>query len=260
VTLAGRWTDPVILIHGAWQGAWVWDRFAPFLRAAGLDSIALDLPGNGVDRTPAGEVSLDLYVSHVQRILEALDGPANLVAHSGGGLVASAVAEAAPERVSRLVYVAGMMLPDRSSFAQVVASVLADDPSAEGVAPHLEWSEDGLLSRVPHAVALSYFFHDCPKPDADAAASRLTPQPERGRAVQAHLTPGRFGRVPRIYVEAAADRAVVPACQRRMQELAPGASIITLPTGHAPHLAAPQLLADALLPFLLAPAPRASTI
>jgi len=259
VTLAGRRTDPVILIHGAWQGAWVWDRLVPFLSAAGLDAIALDLPGNGVDRTPPAEVSLDLYVSHVRRILEGLDGSANLIAHSGGGLVASAVAEAAPERVSRIVYVAGMMLPDRSSFAQVVASVLADDPSAEGVAPHLEWSEDRLSSRVPREVALSYFFHDCLEADADAAASRLTPQPERGRAVQAHLTPGRFGRVPRLYIEAAADRAVVPACQQRMQELVPGASIITLPTGHAPHLAAPQLLADALLPFLLA-APRAPTI
>ena len=84
MTLAGERTDPVVLIHGAWQGAWVWDRLMPFFSAAGLDAIALDLPGNGVDQTPPGEVSLDLYVSHVRRILEALDSPANLVAHSGG--------------------------------------------------------------------------------------------------------------------------------------------------------------------------------
>ena len=43
--------DPVILIHGAWQGSWVWARFTPYLEAAGLAAHAVDLPGNGVDGT-----------------------------------------------------------------------------------------------------------------------------------------------------------------------------------------------------------------
>jgi hypothetical protein len=43
---------------------------------------------------------------------------------------------------------------------------------------------------------------------------------------------------------------VIPPLQRRMQALVPGADVVTLPTGHAPHLAAPRLLADVLTPFL----------
>ena len=43
--------DPVILIHGAWQGSWVWARLTPYLHAAGFDAHAVDLPGNGVDGT-----------------------------------------------------------------------------------------------------------------------------------------------------------------------------------------------------------------
>jgi pimeloyl-ACP methyl ester carboxylesterase len=55
--------DPVILIHGAWQGSWVWDRIIPTLaRSAGITSVAIDLPGNGTDGTKAADVSLDLYV------------------------------------------------------------------------------------------------------------------------------------------------------------------------------------------------------
>ena len=86
--------------------------------------------------------------------------------------------------------------------------------------------------------------------DAAMAAQRLTPQPERGRAVTARLTPQKFGRVPRLYIEAEADRSVTLVCQRRMQKLVPGAEVVTLPTGHCPHLAAPELFADILIPFL----------
>jgi alpha-beta hydrolase superfamily lysophospholipase len=41
--------NPVILIHGAWQGSWAWARFTPYLEAAGFITRAIDLPGNGVD-------------------------------------------------------------------------------------------------------------------------------------------------------------------------------------------------------------------
>jgi pimeloyl-ACP methyl ester carboxylesterase len=248
-----RVPDPAILIHGAWQGAWVWDHLIPLLaRSAGISSLAVDLPGNGTDHTKPADVSLDLYVDHIGTLLKQLPERASLVAHSGAGVIASAVAERFPERVSRIVYVAGMMLPDSVSYADVVAELKHDHPNAAGIAPHLIWSPDRLTSRVPAEAALTYFFHDCPSEAATAAAQRLTPQPDRGRSARARLTPERFGRVPRLYVEAEADRSIILACQRRMQALVPGAEVVTLPTGHAPQLAAPGLLADALLPFLTA--------
>ena len=181
--------DPAILIHGAWQGSWVWDRVIPLLaRSAGIASIAIDLPGNGTDGTRAADVSLDLYVDYVGAVLKRLSRRASLVAHSGGGVVASAVAERFPERVCRIAYVAGMMLPDGMAFAELVDQLKADHSDAAGIAPHLVWSHDRLSSCVPMGAALAYFFHDCPPADAVAAARRLTPQPDRGRAVRAHLT------------------------------------------------------------------------
>jgi pimeloyl-ACP methyl ester carboxylesterase len=144
-----------------------------------------------------------------------------------------------------------MMLPDGMAFADLVAELRADHPDVIGIGPHLVWSDDGLTSRVPAPAALAYFFNDCADGDARAAAARLTPQPERGRDIRVGLTSERFGRVPRLYVEAEADRSIILPCQRRMQVLVPGADVVTLPTGHAPHLAAPGLLADALIPFLV---------
>ena len=103
---------------------------------------------------------------------------------------------------------------------------------------------------MPIQVALAYFFHDCATAEAALAAQNLAPQPDRGRAIRAKLTPKRFGRIPRLYVETEADRAVIPPLQRRMRALVRGADVVTLATGHAPHLAAPRLLADVLTPFL----------
>ncbi len=242
--------DPVVLIHGAWQGAWVWGDVRPLLAQAGMTAVAVDLPGNGNDDIGPADVSLDLYTAHVGAIVRGLGRPVSLVAHSGGGLIASAVAERFPEAVRRVAYIAGMMLPSGMAFADLVAEARTDHPDAIGIGPHLLWSDDGLTSRVPTAAALAFFFHDCAA--GEAAAARLTPQPERGRNIRVGLTPERFGTVPRLYVEAEADRSIVLACQRRMQALVPGAEVVTLPTGHAPHLAAPDLLAAALIPFLTA--------
>lgn len=241
---------PLVLIHGAWQGSWAWGRLIPYLEAAGFPVHAVDLPGNGADATPAEAVSLDLYVAHVAALIERIGRPVALVAHSGGGVIASQVAEALPDAVARLAYVAGMMLPDGMGFADLIADLLADHPEVSGIGPHLDWSADRLTSTVPEAAALAFFFDDCPPVAARAAARALTPQPEGGRAVRPRLTAARFGRVPRLYVEARADRSVVPILQRRMQALVPGAAIASLPTGHAPQVAAPALLAETLVPFL----------
>jgi pimeloyl-ACP methyl ester carboxylesterase len=240
----------VVLIHGAWQGSWAWDALMPYLRAAGLDAHALDLPGNGTDDVDPAAVSLDLYVGAVVRRISAIGGRVSIVAHSGGGVVASQVAETCPEQIERLAYVAGMMLPDGAAFAEVAGPLIAADHSAVGIVPHLVWSDDRLVSRVPPAAAKHIFYHDCPAQAAEAAASRLTPQPERGRAVRPRLSPDRFGRLPRLYVEAQADRSVVLAVQRRMQALVPGAHVASLPTGHVPQLAAPKMLAERLIPWL----------
>ena len=43
----------LLLVHGAWQGRWVWDAFLPHLAQAVFHCTAIDLPGNGSDATPA---------------------------------------------------------------------------------------------------------------------------------------------------------------------------------------------------------------
>lgn len=54
-----------LLIHGAWQGAWVWQPVINDLVESGSAMKAIDLPGSGDDQTPASAVSLDSYADRV---------------------------------------------------------------------------------------------------------------------------------------------------------------------------------------------------
>jgi pimeloyl-ACP methyl ester carboxylesterase len=245
--------DPVILIHGAWQGSWAWARFIPYLDAAGFAVRTVDLPGNGVDGSHPADITFDSCLEHVFGIVRAFDRPVSLVGHSGGGLLVTAFAERWPERTSRLVYVAGMMLPGGESFEELVKSVSVRHPEASGIWPHLEWSEDRRVSRGPAEAAIAFFLQDCDPTEAAAAVAQLTPQGEGGRAVITPATAERYGRIPRLYVEALDDRSVILPVQRAMQVRAPGALIVSLKTGHAPQFSAPAHLAEAILPFLASP-------
>jgi pimeloyl-ACP methyl ester carboxylesterase len=128
--------------------------------------------------------------------------------------------------------------------------VRKDHPEASGIWPYLQWSDDRKVSRVPAAAAIAIFLHDCAAEDAAAAAARLTPQGEGGRAVTTPATAERYGRIRRLYVEALDDRSVILPVQRAMQARAPGAAVVSLSSGHAPQFSAPAQLADAIFPFL----------
>jgi pimeloyl-ACP methyl ester carboxylesterase len=245
----------MVMIHGAWQGSWSFDVWRPYLAQRDWQTIAVNLPGNGCDpddKTAPADVSLQLYIDHVVKLLKSLDRPVVLLGHSGGGIIASQVAEAAPECVECLVYLAGMMLPSGMSYSGLIEQYVAQQPDYEvgGVGPHLHWSADSLTSMVPSHVARAIFVQDIEQAVALQAVAKLRPQPERGRHIQPVLTPQRYGNVPRVYVEALQDNSLKLPFQRLMQSLSPGALRLTLDCGHVPQVAQPQALTALLCPVL----------
>ena len=233
----------LVMIHGAWQGSWAWAGLIPKLEAMGFRCHAVDMPGNGADATKPEDVSMAMYMAYLRGLLDGIDAPVIVLGHSSGGIIASQLGELEAGHVAGIIYIAGMMLPNGMKFAELVADYAKKDTAALGVVPHLDWSKDGETSTVKPGAARKIFYQDCSAAKAGAAAKLLKPHPQRGRDIAARLTKGRFGKIPRAYVEARLDQSVLHKMQRRMQKLVPGARRYSINTGHAPQLADPDGLA-----------------
>ncbi len=233
-----------VLIHGAWQGAWAWQRVVPLLEAHGHSAIAVDLPGNGHDDTPPGDVTTMVYASHVAAIIDAIAGPVIVVGHSMGGTVAAQVSELRPERIGAAIYLCAFLLPDGESILDFYGR--AWDDTMTGAHARVTYSDDGFLSTIDPDSAKAVFYAQANPRDAAEAAKQLTPQPEGGRRSKLKLSERNFGRVPRIYIETTRDASVFVELQRRMHTETPCAHVFTLNTDHAPQLSAPQALAEIL--------------
>jgi pimeloyl-ACP methyl ester carboxylesterase len=146
----------IVLIHGAWQGGWVWADIVPQLTAAGHNCHAVDLPGSAPDLANRATVTFRDQIAFLEDLIAEINKPVVVVAHSGGGLAASQIAENLTDRIVGIVYVAGIMVPDGTRFADVVESCKAEEPSAVGIWPHLEHLEG--VSAVPEAAAVEIFF------------------------------------------------------------------------------------------------------
>jgi pimeloyl-ACP methyl ester carboxylesterase len=250
----------LVLIHGAWQGAWAWEALVPLLeQACDCRCHALDLPGHGADTTGAADVTLDLYLDYLTRyILHDMDpeAPVYLVGHSGGGQVATALADRLSHRIAGIVYIAGMAFPHGQSFAHVQAQL---GELAQGVSPHVVLNLEGTATMVPPAAAVTYFYNDCTDAVAHAAASKLTPQPVGGRSTVPLHVGDAFWDLPKLYLETTRDASVVVEAQRIMQGYLRGddkhaadskLTVVSLATGHAPLLSAPHLVSQAMVAFV----------
>jgi pimeloyl-ACP methyl ester carboxylesterase len=130
----------VVLVHGGWHGGWIWERLAPRLAALGHRVHTPTLTGLGERFTAfTPDVGLRTHVDDILRTVHALEpGPLTLVGHSYGGSIITAVADAAPDRVTALVYLDALIpsdgVPDWHFFApERQAQMLAGAESLGGL-------------------------------------------------------------------------------------------------------------------------------
>ena len=82
---------PILFIHGAFGGAWMWrETFLPYFARRGRAAAALSLRGHGASegRAKLSEIRLQDYCTDVRRALAEFRDPPIVVAHSLGGLLA----------------------------------------------------------------------------------------------------------------------------------------------------------------------------
>ena len=230
---------PVVLVHGAWHGAWCWATFQAELDRRGIISYAIDLPGHGTSLEPLGGLAHD--AAHLGATLDHLDlTDAVLIGHSYGGAV---ITQAATSRsdLAHLVYVAAFALDAGESVMGALQSLDRHDVDL-GAA--MRFHDDGTSTLDPEFAAAA-LYGSCSPEAVAAALPRLSPQPRS--TMTEDVTGAPRDTIASTSVRCLQDRALPPEHQAVFA--ARCATHVDLDADHSPFVSMPAALADIIEPI-----------
>jgi 2-succinyl-6-hydroxy-2,4-cyclohexadiene-1-carboxylate synthase len=256
----------VLFLHGFAGGADDWSGTMEMLRASGVGSAAVDLPGHGLTGAPddAERYAPASVARDLAEILDALGLPsAHVAAYSMGARVALRMALDAPERVRSLILesaTTGIAESEARRERRERDESLARNIESRGI----EWF-------VAHWEALPIFSSQRTLPPAacDAQrARRLRQRPEGlahalrglGQGAEPDLTPRLSElRVPTLLLAGELDPPYLAHAERIASLLPDAERVVIGGAGHNTHLERPERFGRTLLDRLArleAPAPE----
>ncbi|MEV0702389.1 alpha/beta fold hydrolase [Saccharopolyspora sp. NPDC050389] len=279
----------VVLVHGAWHSAVHWAATQRALARHGLASVAIDLPGSGLDApVPLGfllpgqpgltseksalsdvtmqqstDVVLDALVDVRTRFRNVV-----LVAHSAGGGPVSAAAEQVPELVDHVVYLSSFVPAGRPRFADYIEA--EENAGAVKIPPVGDPAELGAIRINPLSadpaeidVIRRAFLNDLPATAPDSWRQFLHPDlPFANATTAVPVSPERWGRIARTFIRLTDDLALPLVTQDLMiaeaDQVVPDRpmQVCSLPGGHSPFMTRPAELATLLTTIALQPVAR----
>ncbi len=235
-----------VLVHGAWQGGWCWQRVTATLQGQGHRVHAVTLTGLG-ERAHllSPNITLNTHIDDVLKLIEAeeLDDVV-LAVHSYAGMIGTAVADRLSQCLKHLVYVDAVVPKPGESWSSTQSSATRQQ-------------------RLAAAQASEYFTFPAPDPEvfgltgADHAWVKRRQTPHPGKTYQAPLDfdVQRVAAVPRTFVNCSlpALATIEPSRQRVTDPQfwdgawLPDSRIVEIKTGHDPMVSEPVALARILL-------------
>ena len=224
----------VLLVHGAWHGAWCWAALQSELDQHGIASLAIDLPGHGASTLPLSDMHGD--AQHVADIALKIGRPVVLVGHSyGGGVIGEAahiLRNSTTAPVQHLLYLTAFCLDTGESVGGLAASLPPEDALLNAaILPGPNGASGGTLV-LDCTKAHDALYGCCPTNVSDAAIARLSPQPMATFGQPARGAPWKT--LPSTYVVCEQDQAVHPNHQRIMAERC--GAVHSLNTDHSPFV------------------------
>ena len=222
------------LVHGAWHGAWCWERLVPEIEGHGHAAIAVDLPCDDV------EAGCAAYADVVLAQIAQADDDLVLVGHSLGGLTIPLVAAARPAR--KLVFLCGLLPRPGVAFVDQVAQepgifVPGTGGTERDDQDRSVWTDEDAAADV--------LYGGCPRQLASWASARLRPQARKPRIEPCPLA--EWPAVESVSIFTSDDGIVNPEWSRTAARDRLGANTVELPGGHSPFLGRPAELAEVLL-------------
>ncbi|UCM87748.1 alpha/beta fold hydrolase [Streptomyces marincola] len=237
----GRERPTIVLLHGAFTDASIWQDVTAVLQRRGHQVLATTNPLRGLDSDSA----------YVDSVLDHVAGPAILVAHSYGGAVSTNVTVRPGLRA--LVYVAASAPAKGELFGVPGAGPGA---GAEGDYVRVPYTEPDGSTGTEIYVRREVFADTVTGPDVPAwrsAAMAVSQRPIDSDAVEAESKREAWRSLPSWFLIPGRDRVLSPESQRFMAERA-GGVIREVDAAHAVMLTHPRTVADLIEEAALATA------
>ncbi len=235
-----------VLVHGAWHGAWCWQRVLPALVRAGHRAHAVTLTGLG-ERAHllTASITLETHITDVMAAIEAEElRDVVLVGHSYAGMLTTAVADRMTERLSHLVYVDAVVPKPGEAWGSTHAPATRE--------ARLAAAKASMLNAFP-----------VPDPAVFGLAGddhawvqrRQTPQPAQPYEAPLQFDVQRVASLPRTFISCVAPTlGTIDAIRPRVVSREfwggawlPGSRVVEMRTGHDPMITAPGELVEILL-------------
>jgi Predicted hydrolases or acyltransferases (alpha/beta hydrolase superfamily) len=229
-----------LLVHGGWHGGWYWSRVTSILREAGHEVFTPTLTGLG-ERAHllSPEIDLDTHIRDILGVMKYEDlHDLILVGHSYAGMIITAVAEQASERLRHLVYLDAFIPQNGESLIDVIgadfAAIFRERVQVDGDGWRLPPLPLEVLGITEEA-------------DKLWISPKLTDQPFKAFSQPVRLKDeAAAGPIPRTFIYCN-NPAIGPYDRFAEKARREGWRYRELATGHFPMVTAPRRTADLLL-------------
>ncbi|KAL3634707.1 putative methylesterase 12, chloroplastic [Castilleja foliolosa] len=248
-------TKKFILIHGEGFGAWCWYKTIALLDESGLDPVALDLTGSGIDTTDTNIVTtLEDYSKPLIEFLQKLpdDEQVILVGHSSGGACVSYALEQLPNKISKAVYVCATMISDGHRpfdvFAEELGSTELFSPDSKSLIYSNGKDKPPTGFMFEKQLMRDLYFNQSPSKDVALAMVSMKPVPLGPMMEKVCLSEEKYGKGSRFYIQTLDDNALSSDIQERLVRENPPQGVFNIKgSDHCPFFSKPQSLHKILI-------------
>ena len=246
----------IVLIHGFSAALDWWDQIAPDL-AKDHQVVRLDLIGHGGTAAPSAGYSVERQAALVAAVLDKLGvAKATLIGHSMGGEVATALTEARPGLVERLILVdspaiadADFNLATQAYLTPVLGEAMSRISSDKNIRDGLA---QGFAPGFPVAEAYVADFRQLPytafKSAHEESVAFRTAKPTYEQLAAIKPSPP-----PLLAITGSLD-AIVPPASAKLYEKVHGARLeVVEGSGHSPMIEKPEKTLEIIRAFLPSP-------
>jgi len=233
-----------ILVHGAWQASFVWDNVKEQLEEQGNRVISVELPSHGKDSSPIDEATLDNYVAKVKSAINDEDGKIILVGHSLGGAVITQAAAQLPDKIEKVVYIAGFLPLNGESVNSLSALDKESEISLDILIPSQDFST--VTFADPEITIPKIFCHDATPQQKTLLIKNLKAEPTAPMGTPLQYDTNVFEKIDKYYVYTKQDRAISYGFQQKMAQKAGITKTFIIDASHSPFVSKPKEVAAIL--------------